>query len=82
MRSKNLFRPPVSSACSGLNLRFPPACIAGPKVTAEHAKLALDVIGLQERKAAVGLGDGALREERASGAEDSLRRRDAMDSFG
>ena len=48
----------------------------------EQVKLALEAIGLQEQGAAVGLGDGALRERRASGAEESLRRRGAVDSFG
>ncbi len=37
------------------------------EVAAEQVKLALEVIGLQEQGAAVGLGDGDLRERRASG---------------
>ena len=49
---------------------------------AAEVKLALKAIGLEEQGAAVGLGDGALRERRASGAEESLRRRGVMDSFG
>ena len=48
----------------------------------EQVKLALEAIGLEEQGAAVGLGDGGLREKRPSSAEDSLRRRGAMDSFG
>src|SRR3989304_5612316 len=32
----------------------------------EQVKLALEAIGLEEQGAAVGLGDGVLREERAS----------------
>jgi len=39
---------------------------------AEQVKLAPKAIGLEEQGAAVGLGDGALRERRASCAEDSL----------
>src|SRR3990172_7727779 len=45
----------------------------------EQVKLALEAIGLEEQGAAVGLGDGALWEGRASGAEDGLRRRGAME---
>ena len=36
------------------------------EVAAEQVKVALKAIGLQEQGAAVGLGDGALREGRAS----------------
>jgi len=56
--------------------------LRGANVTAEQLKLALKAIGLEEQGAAVGLGDGALREGRASGVEDCLRRRGAVDSFG
>jgi len=35
------------------------------KVAAEQGKLALEAIGLEELGAAVGLGDGAVREGRA-----------------
>ena len=49
---------------------------------AEQVKLALEAIGLQEQGAAIDLGDGAFREGRASCAEESLRRRGAVDSLG
>jgi hypothetical protein len=52
------------------------------EVAAEQVKLALDVIGLQEQGAAVGLGDCAFQEGRTSGAEDGLRRRGAVDPHG
>jgi hypothetical protein len=47
------------------------------EVAAEQVKLALDVIGLQERKAAVGLRDGGSWEGRTSPHPfDPSRRRD------
>ena len=43
------------------------------EVAAEQVKLALEAICLEERKAAVGLGDGALRERRGSPHPPSTR---------
>jgi len=43
------------------------------EVAAEQVKLALEAIGLEEQGAAVGLGDGALRERRASAHPPSTR---------
>ena len=40
--------------------------LRGAEVTAEQLTLALKAIGLEEQGAAVGLGDGALREGRNS----------------